>query len=172
MMRPRTCPTHRAPMQRLITATAAGKELEIDRCGECGSLWFDAGELQMLASHRALPAGPGFEHFCPSCSDPSRDPAVGGTFSAARCTRCDGTFLDGPTVARLHGERLPQPPDASARSQELGFLCAKCEGRFPYSQGNAIAHGLVCRSCLKGAVGSPTATGLEGVFDAVMRFLS
>lgn len=171
-MRPRTCPTHRAPMQRLITATAEGKELEIDRCGECGSLWFDAGELEMLATHRALPAGPGFEHFCPSCSDPARDPSVGGNFAAARCNDCNGTYLDGATVARLHGERLPRPPDLTAKPKEIGFLCAGCEGRFPYAHGNVTASGLVCRQCLKEATTGTKADDLGSVFDAVFRFLS
>jgi Zn-finger nucleic acid-binding protein len=171
-MRPRTCPTHRAPMQRLITATAAGKELEIDRCGECGSLWFDAGELEMLATHRAVAAGPGFEHFCPSCSDPTKDPAVGGQFAAARCNACDGTYLDGPTVTKLHGGRLPRPPDPAVPPAELGFLCAGCEVRFPYAHGNATARGLVCRACLKDTVGSKKADDLGGIFDAVFEFLS
>lgn len=157
-------------MQRLITSTPAGKELEIDRCGECGALWFDAGELQMLATHRALPAGPGFEHFCPSCADPAKDPAVGGQFAAARCNGCQGTFLDAATVARLADERLPQPPDAAA-PQAIGFLCAGCEGRFPYAAGNVAASGLVCRRCLKSAAGRPP-KNLGGVFEAVFRFLS
>jgi Zn-finger nucleic acid-binding protein len=171
-MRSRTCPTHRAPMQRLITATATGKELEIDRCGECGALWFDAGELEMLATHRALPAGPGFEHFCPSCSDPARDPSVGGNFAQARCNGCQGTFLDGPTVARLKSERLPVPPDANQKAQAIGFLCATCGARFPYAQGNVTASGLVCRACLGGPGTGRKTDDLAGIFEAVFRFLS
>ncbi|MDP1830136.1 MAG: zf-TFIIB domain-containing protein [Archangium sp.] len=170
-MRARTCPTHRTPMQRLISSTPAGRELELDRCGECGGLWFDAGELELTATHRALPAGPGFEYFCPSCSDPARDPAVGGQFAAARCNACQGTWLDGPTVAALADQHLPRPPDASQKSPELGFLCAGCEARFPYEQGNITASGLVCRSCLKsGAARAPKELG--NTLDAVLRFLS
>ncbi len=170
-MRPRTCPTHRAPMDRLITNAANGRELEIDRCGQCGALWFDAGELEMLATHRALAAGPGFEHFCPSCSDPAKDPAVGGAFAAARCNDCQGTYLDGATVAKLKAERLPQPPEQLVSPAELGFLCAACEGRFPYADSNATAAGLVCKGCVKGAVGARE-KDLRDVFDAVFRFLS
>jgi len=170
LMRARTCPTHRAPMQRLITATPAGKELELDRCTECGAIWFDAGELEQLATHRALPAGPGFEHCCPSCSDPAKDPALGGSFAAARCNACQGTWLDGATVARLQG--LPRPPDPNERPPELGFRCATCEARVPYAEGNVTASGLVCRACLKDSTGMRKVDDLGGVFEAVFRFLS
>lgn len=169
MMRPRTCPTHRVPMQRLIATSANGKELELDRCGECGSLWFDAGELEQLATHRALDAGPGFEHFCPSCSDPARDPSVGGSFAAARCNACHGTYLDAATVAGLEG--LPRLPDAEWAGQ-VGFVCAECEGRFPYVQGNLTARGLVCGGCVKDAVRVPRPAELGGLFAAVFKFLS
>ena len=156
-------------MQRLITSTARGKDLELDRCGECGGLWFDAGELELLATHRALPAGPGFEHFCPSCSDPTKDPGVGGQFAAARCNTCSGTWLDGATVKGL--ERLPQPPDASEERAAIGFLCASCEQRFPYEEGNITARGLVCPPCLKD--GKPLAPqALGSTLDAVLRFLT
>lgn len=159
-------------MQRLITTTSSGgKELELDRCGDCGGLWFDAGELEQLATHRALPAGPGFEHFCPSCSDPARDPAVGGQFAAARCNACQGTWLDGATVARLVEERLPQPPEASSPAAEIGFLCAGCQARFPYAQGNISASGLVCRACLQSGAAHPPEE-LGSTFDAVLRFLT
>lgn len=158
-------------MQRLITSQSSGRELEIDRCGECGGLWFDAGELELLATHRALPAGPGFEHFCPSCSDPARDPAIGGQFAAARCNACRGTWLDGPTVEGLTNERLPHPPDPTQKPPEIGFLCAGCEGRFPYAQGNVSASGLVCRPCLNSnAAQAPRELG--SVLDSVLRYLS
>ena len=157
-------------MQRLITSTSGGKELELDRCGECGGLWFDAGELELLATHRALPAGPGFEHFCPSCSDPTRDPGVGGQFAAARCNACSGTWLDGATIKGLVHERLPQPPDAQETPPSIGFLCASCEERFPYEEGNITARGLVCLPCLED--GKPLAPqALGSTLDAVLRFL-
>ena len=158
-------------MQRLITSAPGGKELELVRCGECGGLWFDAGELEQLASHRALPAGPGFEHFCPSCSDPARDPAVGGQFAAARCNACQGTWLDGRTVGRLVEEHLPQPPDASSRPAAVGFLCAGCQTRFPYAEGNISARGLVCRECLQSGPAHPPKE-LGSTLDAVLRFLT
>lgn len=169
-MRPRTCPTHRAPMQRLIATTSAGQALELDRCADCGGLWFDAGELELLATHRALAGGPGFEHFCPSCADPAHEPAVGGQFAAARCNGCQGTWLDGATVAGLDA-RLPRPPDASQKPSELGFLCAGCDERFPYEQGHVSASGLVCRPCLKGGTARPP-QALGSTFDAVLRFLT
>ena len=171
-LRARTCPTHRQPMQRVLTTTAAGKDVELDRCGTCGALWFDAGELEQLASQRALPAGPGFSHFCPSCSDPAREPAVGGVFASARCNSCDGTFLDAATVARLTAEHLPRVPEPPA-PRALRFRCARCEGLFTYAEGNATALGLVCRDCLEHPLGGGQAPAeLGAVLDAVFRFLS
>ncbi len=173
-MRPRTCPTHRAPMQRVVTVTPEGKDLELDRCGQCGALWFDAGELELLSKARAMPAGPGFEHCCPSCSDPAKDPSVGGVFASARCNSCGGTFLDAATIARLGAERLPHLPEAPA-PRELEFRCGRCGERFPYAQGNATASGLVCRDCRKHAVGGggsvAEAGELQTIFSAVLRFL-
>lgn len=158
-------------MQRLITTTTDGQDLELDRCPECGGLWFDAGELELLATQRALPAGPGFEHFCPSCADPAREPAVGGQFAAARCNGCKGTWLDGPTVEGLTNERLPHPPEAPRAPPELGFRCAGCGERFPYAEGNVSASGLVCRTCLKSGAARPPKE-LGGVLDAVLRYLT
>lgn len=171
-MRARTCPTHRTAMHRLIARSASGHELELDRCGDCGALWFDAGELEQLDRFRARPAGPGFERVCPSCSDPEKDPAVGGAFTAAQCTSCQGTFLDAATVAKLASDRLPRLPEAKRSAAELGFRCAECEQRFPYSESTAVARGLVCKGCAKQAVGVAKKPELRGVFDAVFDFLT
>lgn len=170
-MRARTCPTHRAPMHRLIARSASGTEIELDRCGDCGALWFDAGELEQLDRFRARPAGPGFDRICPSCSNPDLDPAVGGHFTSAQCGSCQGTFLDAATVAKLASERLPRLPEAKRSAGELGFVCASCEQRFPYAEANAIARGLVCRDCAKGEGGAKKPE-LRGVFDAVFDFLT
>jgi Zn-finger nucleic acid-binding protein len=39
------CPNCAKPME---TGTAYEKAIEVDSCGECGSIWFDAGEIQIL----------------------------------------------------------------------------------------------------------------------------
>jgi Zn-finger nucleic acid-binding protein len=174
-MRARTCPTHRSPMQRVILTTGAEKDVEIDRCGDCGALWFDAGELEQLTSARAVAAGPGFEHVCPSCSDASKDPVVGGVYASARCSSCDGTFLDAATVSKLGSDQLPQLPEAKDE-RPLSFVCGQCEKQFPYGEARSTALGLVCAKCLAGLKeGGRKPLGareLGGVFDAVLRFLA
>lgn len=40
-----SCPACRKPME---TGTAYDGKIELDRCASCGSLWFDAGEIQIL----------------------------------------------------------------------------------------------------------------------------
>jgi hypothetical protein len=67
--------------------------------------------------------------------------------------------------------RLPQPPDATQKPPEIGFLCAGCQERFPYEAGNVSASGLVCRPCLKSGTARPPRP-LGSTFDAVLRFLS
>ena len=41
------CPKCRSEMQELTTTTLQG-EVTIDRCTECGGLWFDHGEAEIL----------------------------------------------------------------------------------------------------------------------------
>lgn len=55
-----------------LASSDGGPEIEIDRCGDCGALWFDAGELEMAANLHARPAPGESEHPCPVCRQQMR----------------------------------------------------------------------------------------------------
>lgn len=132
-----------------ISASDGGTELEIDRCAECGALWFDAGELEMAANLHARPSAAESEHPCPVCSQQMRGANLPRGLFAHRCDSCRGTFLDGATVRALNTEKLPRPPDARPKNQAtVGFICARCSGKFPYAKGNATNKGLMCPGCV------------------------
>ena len=45
-MKPRDCPDCRTRLQPFwVPARRLGDEVELDRCSDCGGVWFDAGEL-------------------------------------------------------------------------------------------------------------------------------
>jgi Zn-finger nucleic acid-binding protein len=149
-MRIRSCPDHPDAMDALcLSASDGGTEIEIDRCVECGSLWFDAGELEMAASLHARPASGESEHPCPCCKKQMRAASLPRGMFAHRCDSCRGTFLDAKTVAALKSDKLPRPPERKAKGHaSVGFICVKCSGKFPYAKGNATNKGLMCPGCV------------------------
>lgn len=60
------------------------EDVEIDRCGDCGGIWFDAGEIERLKSHRAAHA------------IDTGDAATGrarNTIDRYPCPRCSGSMV-------------------------------------------------------------------------------
>lgn len=132
-----------------IAASDGGNEIEIDRCAECGSLWFDAGELEMAANLHARPSEAESEHPCPVCRQQMRGACLPRGLFAHRCDSCRGTFLDPANLAALQSEKLPRLPEDKARAPAtVGFTCARCGEKFPYSRGNATSKGLMCPGCV------------------------
>lgn len=169
MPRSLKCPDDQAPMQPLFLAPArGGSEIEVDRCLKCGALWFDAGELEILAGLDSRDTTAESTRACPVCHDPMADAALSQHSVGQRCDRCHGTYVDGKNVRRLRALSLPRlvqtdkvaavPARADAaktvetpavpRRQMAGFVCAKCGGKFPYAEGNGTNKGLVCRGCV------------------------
>jgi Zn-finger nucleic acid-binding protein len=132
-----------------VAASDGGAEVEIDRCGQCGALWFDSGELEMAANLHARPSAAESEHPCPVCRQQMRGAALPRGLFAHRCDSCHGTFLEADTVAALRSDKLPRLPDARpANPATVGFLCARCGQKFPYAKGNATSKGLMCPICV------------------------
>ncbi len=147
-----------------VAASDGGAEIEIDRCHECGSLWFDAGELEVAANLHARASNAESEHPCPVCRQRMRAASLPGGLGAHRCDSCQGTWLDGETVAELKSSKLPRVPERQAKRSSVGFLCAKCQQRFPFAQGNGTSLGLVCPGCVVNPQVTklgPGATGLH-----------
>jgi len=148
-MRARSCPLHPNAMDALfVAAMDGGSEIEIDRCSECGSLWFDAGELEVAANVHARPSSAESEFPCPVCQQRMRGASLPRGLDAHRCDSCQGTFLEGKTVAALGSEKLPRVPEQAAKRASVGFLCARCNQRFPFAKGNGTSIGLMCPDCV------------------------
>lgn len=148
-MRARSCPLHPDAMDALfISALDGGTEIEIDRCATCGSLWFDAGELEVAANVHARPSSAESEHPCPVCHQRMRGAALPRGLFAHRCDSCQGTFLDGETVAALKNDKLPRVPEQAPKRASVGFLCARCQQRFDFAKGNGTSLGLMCPDCV------------------------
>jgi DNA-directed RNA polymerase subunit M/transcription elongation factor TFIIS len=67
-MAKRDCPDCRKRLQPFwMPASRIGGEVELDRCRECGGVWFDAGELTEASGKTVrAPMGPSARN-CPSC---------------------------------------------------------------------------------------------------------
>lgn len=97
------CPKCRADMQPV-----KHEGVEVDRCGSCRGLWFDAGEIEALADAQAAVAvdiGDARVGKRLNSVDDYRCPRCGGTMARRvdpqqqhiwyeSCTACDGSFFD------------------------------------------------------------------------------
>ena len=150
-----------------VASSDGGREIEIDRCAECGALWFDAGELEMAANIHARKSFAESEHACPVCHHQMQGATLPRGLHAHRCDNCHGTFLDPATVAALKSGKLPRPPQSKARSQtSVGFLCARCNQKFPYAKGNATNKGLMCPGCVVNPQVETIRRGLTSAYRA------
>lgn len=175
MSRKLRCPDDTAPMQPLYLAPSrGGVQVEIDRCLKCGALWFDAGELELLAGLDSRDTHAEAKRDCPNCHEPLADAMLAANTVGQRCDRCHGTFVDGQNMQKLKALSLPSlvktdknPPverrtkpvaqqgpiptvtPARAKQPKLsGFDCARCGKNFPFSQGNGTNKGLMCPTCV------------------------
>ncbi|USN98392.1 MAG: zf-TFIIB domain-containing protein [Phycisphaeraceae bacterium] len=107
------CPRHQETMRRFLIGS-----VEIDRCGVCGGIWLDLGELQRLLEsgedirhaigeldHWVQPEDPsvGSPPVCPRDHAPLtqvRDPKQ-PHIQYDLCTHCGGLFFDAGELADL-----------------------------------------------------------------------
>ena len=137
----RTCPDCAVPMQGLFVSL-----VEVHRCGRCGGIWFDLGQLEQ-ASGRAVvlePLDGVTARRCAYCRITLEPALLPGAIPVETCASCRGIFLDAGELEEFSGR--PEPK-LSGPPVPQGFVCVKCHGRFPFSEGNALASGLACRAC-------------------------
>jgi len=134
-------------MDRLtVQAKEDGQDVEIDRCAECGALWFDAGELEVVGELTAKELHGKSELPCPVCREPLYGATIEGGITAWRCNECYGTWINGDTVLQLARRKLPG--SVLRPKGDVGFICAICSGKFPFAEGNANERGLICGGCV------------------------
>jgi PAT family beta-lactamase induction signal transducer AmpG len=98
----------RCPKCRADMAPVVHEGVEVDRCSNCGGLWFDTGELEALrskAAAQAIDTGERSEGRRYNAIDEYRCPRCGGEMEKhvdpqqrhiwfETCTDCDGSFFD------------------------------------------------------------------------------
>ena len=153
------CPDCAKPLQPLNLG-----DLALRKCG-CGGVWFGFGQLEKLLQ-RDVPLellGGETSRRCPDCTLTLTAVIMPGAIPVETCSACRGTWLDWPDIVELRHRALElavQPADPKIRfgvfepepepkaAPVTGFVCAKCGGRKPFTDGNATSKGLVCGACV------------------------
>ena len=98
----------RCPACRVSMYVAEYQQIELDLCGRCEGVWFDAGELALLlGDQRPLDAAPAVTdeatRSCPLCDKPMDKVNIGPgrRVLVDRCPRGCGLWFDGAEVAAL-----------------------------------------------------------------------
>jgi Zn-finger nucleic acid-binding protein len=127
----------RCPACKNMMIVIEHNHIELDHCVECGGVWFDAGELELLFETMKLeqssltlgsvltsPAAKSEEkkRKCPICSKKMKKATVGHEPEVLidACPRGDGLWFDKGEVGQLITQ-LPQKPD-SHQSHVINFL--------------------------------------------------
>ena len=91
----------------------AHEGIELDRCGACGGLFFDSGELEAILGRLAgqrldrspMPANGAMDAqaaSCPRCEKPMvAEPGPRNDLHIDRCGTCGGVFLDAGELGTL-----------------------------------------------------------------------
>lgn len=142
-----TCPDCRQRMQPFYVPSknAGAAEVELDRCGQCSALWFNAGEIEAALGKTVRRRQGTSTRTCPSCRVRLDAAVLDGSIDIERCGSCQGVFLDGRDVAAITKTRkaVQRAPGGS------GFVCESCGQRRPFGEATSTVTGLVCAACAK-----------------------
>ncbi|MBL8938847.1 MAG: zf-TFIIB domain-containing protein [Archangium sp.] len=139
------CPDCRQRMQAFFVPARSGSgEVELDRCGQCSSLWFNAGEVEAALGRSIRRRQGSTTRSCPTCRVKLDAAVLEGRVDVERCGRCQGVFLDGHDVAVL-GQKKSKPRASSSGSG--GFECEACGERRPFGEAQSTVTGLICAAC-------------------------
>jgi Zn-finger nucleic acid-binding protein len=139
-----SCPVCRKKMQPFWVPAGPSREIELDRCNECGGVWFDAGELERATRRKLKPGGAAkaTRRNCPRCKTAMVTAQLDSGITVESCQDCFGTFLE---AVDLEQATKRAPPKAEPKG--MGFTCEGCGERKPFSEGEATVSGLVCAAC-------------------------
>lgn len=128
------CPTCKNPM-----FVVEYKKVELDYCGNCHGVWFDAGELDILleavkvdGSRRVLddllkadePGTKEKKRKCPICRRGMRKVNIAGASQVLidTCVKGDGLWFDGGEVDHLIKYLEETAPDKPDRGKVFSFI--------------------------------------------------
>lgn len=138
-----TCPDCRKKMQPFyVPARGGAGEVELDRCGECSALWFNAGEIETALGRTVRRRTGSSTRTCPTCRVKLDAAVLEGKVEVERCGTCEGVFLDGHDV-----DQLGQQKTKRRTSGGSGFECEACQERRPFSEAQCTVTGLICTGC-------------------------
>lgn len=159
------CGTHLRPFW--VPSKTQGEELELDRCNDCGGVWFDAGELTK-ASGRAVKLGAAkTDRLCPGCHAPLREAELTGGVAVESCAKCRGTFLEARDMDALVKRAAPK---RAPSSHGTGFVCDSCGERKPFSQAQPTLTGLECEACARAHASPPPSDEKKAAQSLFGRF--
>jgi Zn-finger nucleic acid-binding protein len=126
-----------------MPAQRVGGEVELDRCRECGGVWFDAGELADATSKTVNRSAGASTRSCPACGAKMQLGRLTGGPPVDHCPSCRGTFV---TESALETVAVKRTARALA-PEGTGFVCDECGARKPFAEGRATTLGLKCSDC-------------------------
>jgi Zn-finger nucleic acid-binding protein len=102
----RICPGCEQPMQLYYA-----KDVELERCGQCGGLWFNWGELEAVTGRDLEPEPLGGEtsRRCAYCRITLVPGVLPGGVPVESCTACRGIYLDAGELTELGIDEPPAP---------------------------------------------------------------
>lgn len=124
-----------------VPARGGGAELELDRCSDCGGVWFDAGEVERATGKRVSASGGATRRACPRCKRALSEATLGARIAVEACGTCRGVFLEARDVDALARSSSAKAPPGT------GFVCEGCGQRRPFSEAQPTLTGLVCGAC-------------------------
>lgn len=125
-----------------VPSRRRAEELELDRCSDCGGVWFDAGELTQASGRTVKASREATDRDCPGCGVTLVRGTMSGEVDVETCPRCRGTFLEARDLDAL----MEKAPRKSAPGGS-GFVCDACGQRRPFSHAQATLTGLECHEC-------------------------
>jgi Zn-finger nucleic acid-binding protein len=150
-MSARDCPDCDTRMQAFwVPSKKAGAEVELDRCNDCGGVWFDSGELAAASGRSVTGTGEETDRQCPACDASLHEASLAGSIAVETCPECAGTFLEARDMDALVKKSKPKSAPGGT-----GFVCDACGQRKPFSLAQATLTGLECDVCVKAKSAPP-----------------
>ncbi len=151
------CPQCNAPMRPFkVQSKNPGVDVELDRCHNCGGVWFDSGELEIATGRSVIKSMRTSDRFCPRCFIPLLNAELTAGVAVETCRTCKGTYFDARDIHTVTQQSPAKPPE------DVSFLCDACGQRKPFAGALPTARGTVCADCAARAGGpAPSAEARE-----------
>ena len=136
------CPQCNTPMRPfMIQSRNPGIDVELDRCHNCGGVWFDSGELEIATGRSVIKSMRGSDRYCPRCFIPLLNAELTAGVAVEACRTCKGTYLDARDIHTVTRQAPARPPE------DVSFVCSFCNERKPFATAQPTPNGTECSDC-------------------------